>query len=436
MGGDAGQVRDLLIVGAGAAGLTAAIQARAAAPTLDVVAVDAARSLGAKILVSGGGRCNVTNETVRGTDFAGSSPHAVDKVLRQFDAARTRDWFAGLGVALKREEGGKLFPVSDRAREVLEALLAEATRRGVELRHPFRVESLAAVEGGFVAAGPQGEIAARRVILATGGQSLPKSGSDGHGFELARVLGHTVTPTVPALVPLLLAEGHPFRALSGVAVFARLEVREASGRRLAAAEGSLLFTHLGLSGPAALDISRHWILAAREDPRVTLVAVFAPGADPARLEAEFTALGGGTVRTVLGRRFPAAGGRGAAEPAADRLPERLIAALAELAGVEPATPGYRLPREARRRLVRGLTGLELPVVGDRGFTHAEATAGGVPLAELDLRTLESRRCRGLHLAGELCDVDGRLGGFNFQWAWSSGTVAGIGAARAACVQVR
>ena len=125
MGGDAGQVRDVLIVGAGAAGLTAAIQARAAAPALDVVAVDAARSLGAKILVSGGGRCNVTNESVRGVDFAGSSPHAVDKVLRQFDAARTRDWFAGLGVALKREEGGKLFPVSDRAREVLDALLAE-----------------------------------------------------------------------------------------------------------------------------------------------------------------------------------------------------------------------------------------------------------------------------------------------------------------------
>lgn len=426
MGASAEGRADLLVVGAGAAGLAAAIRAKATAPELAVVAVDGARSLGAKILVSGGGRCNVTNESVRGEDFAGSSPRAVDKVLRQFDAARTREWFAALGVELKREELGKLFPATDSARSVLDALLAEAARRGVVLLHPFRVESLVPVDGGFVAAGPQGELAARRAILATGGLSLPKSGSDGHGFALARALGHGVTPTAPALVPLVLAEGHPLRALSGVSTFARLEVREASGRRLAVAAGSLLLTHLGLSGPAALDISRHWILAARADPQVKLAAVFAPGVDPARLDAELVDLDGRTVRSALAQRFA---GAGTAE-APDRLPERLVGVLAQLAGVEPATPGYRLSRESRRKLVQGLTGLELPVVGDRGFAHAEATAGGVPLAELELNSLASRRCPGLHLAGEVCDVDGRLGGFNFQWAWSSGHVAGAGAARA------
>ncbi len=421
----AGRV-DLLVIGAGAAGLTAAIWAKRSVPELAVTAVDGARTLGAKILVSGGGRCNVTNEVVRGDDFAGSSPRAVDKVLRQFDAVRTREWFASLGVVLKGEEDGKLFPVTDRAQTVLEALLGECHRAGVELRHPFRVDALGAGEDGFVAAGPQGTIGARRVVLATGGCSLPKTGSDGAGFGLARELGHLPTETAPALVPLVLTEGHPFRALSGVATFARLEVRAPNGRRLAVAEGSLLFTHVGLSGPAALDISRHWILAARHDPQVRLVAVLAPRVEPERLEVELRDLGGRTVRTVLGQRFVGAG----TPSAPDRLPERLIEALAVLAGVEAATPGYRLPREARRRLVKGLTELELPVVGDRGYAHAEATAGGVPLAELELRSLESRRCPGLHLAGEVCDVDGRLGGFNFQWAWSSGQVAGVGAARA------
>ncbi|MCW5765708.1 MAG: NAD(P)/FAD-dependent oxidoreductase, partial [Phycisphaeraceae bacterium] len=198
---------DIAVVGAGAAGLMAAIAAeRAAAETerpLRVLVLDGARKLGAKILVAGGGRCNVTHYAVDESAYAGSSRHAIKQVLRAFGVERTVAFFAELGVELKREETGKLFPVTDDAHTVLDALLGEAARLGVELRHPWRVGAVEATVDGFVLRhaaadeAPKAEpITARRVILCTGGKSLPKSGSDGAGYELARSLGHTITPLV------------------------------------------------------------------------------------------------------------------------------------------------------------------------------------------------------------------------------------------------
>ncbi|HSM51392.1 MAG TPA: aminoacetone oxidase family FAD-binding enzyme [Thermoanaerobaculia bacterium] len=402
------------MVGAGAAGLFAAIWAARTAPGARVVALDGAARPGAKILVSGGGRCNLAHETVSGRDFHGSSPHAVEKVLRQFDVAATLAFFAGLGVVVRREEGGKLFPANGRARTVLDALLAEANRRGVEIRTSHRVAAVSPSGSGLLVSGPWGALAADRVVLATGGRSLPKSGSDGSGYALAASLGHRITPTLPALVPLLLAADHPFRSLAGLSAPVALAVRATSGRRLVEVTGPLLCTHFGISGPAVLDVSRHLLAARRADPGAHLVASFLPGRHAGEWEELLSSLGPRSVRALL----------------AESLPPRLAEALCRLAGVEPATPGYRLRREARRALVRSLTELPLPVEGDRGFVAAEVTAGGVPLAEIDLRTMASRRAPALHLCGEICDVDGRLGGFNFQWAWSSGQLAGLGAARA------
>ena len=400
---------DVVIVGAGAAGLMAGIEAGRAGGGRMIVALDGARRLGAKILVAGGGRCNVTHESVTERDFAGSSSGAIRKVLRRFDASRTVEFFRGIGVPLKREETGKIFPMSDDSHTVLEALLRAAREAGVHLIHPRRVEAVRREGDRFVVSGAGLELRAPRVILATGGRSLPRSGSDGHGWEIARSLGHTTTERIfPALVPLVLAEGSFVRTLAGVAAEATVEVRS-PGRRIASFTGGVLCTHFGLSGPAILDASRHFIDAHGRGLRPALRIDWLPGETAASLDARFRNLGSSTPGRLL---------RG-------RLPARLVRALCREAGVEPATPGHRLTREARRALVRTVIEAEMPVTGDRGFAHAEATAGGVPLSEIDPRTMASRVCQGLFLCGEICDVDGRIGGFNFQWAWSSGHVAGV-----------
>ncbi|MFN9369765.1 MAG: NAD(P)/FAD-dependent oxidoreductase [Planctomycetia bacterium] len=411
----------VLVVGAGAAGLFAATwagrTARRAGRQVSVRAVDGARRLGAKILVAGGGRCNVTHERVSADDYAGSTAPAIRKVLRRFDVAETVAFFAAAGVALKREETGKLFPVTDSARTVLDALVAEARAAGTEIVHPVRIDALARTADGFIATSAAETIRADRVILATGGKSLPKSGSDGGGFALATGLGHTLTaPIVPALVPLLLPAGHWITALSGLTLEAEVVLRTATGRRLRAVRGSTLCTHQGLSGPAVLDISRHWLVARHAEPGVTLTLNWLPGLDEAALDALL----------VAGQA------RGPLPLLRERLSERLARSLCAAAGVPAAGD---LPRDIRRRLAALVVATPLPISGDRGFAVAEATAGGVPLAEVRLETMESRICPGLHFAGELLDVDGRIGGFNFQWAWASGFVAGSSAASAGSVAV-
>ncbi len=431
---------DIAVVGAGAAGLMAAIQAgrRRAAR---VVALDGAARPGAKILVSGGARCNVTHDRVDESAFAGSSRHAIRKVLGRFGVERTVTFFKERRVELKREETGKLFPVTDDAHTVLDALLGTARDAGVELIHPWRVESIERAPGGFLltpsplhrgAPTPRppalghpsltpSRISARRVILAAGGQSLPKTGSDGHGYALVRALGHTVTHTWPSLVPLTLPKDHFVCALSGLTVPATLELRSESGKRLVSFTDSTLCTHFGLSGPSVMDISRYWLdqgsgVRGQGSGRGGggLFINWLPRESVESLDAALAALKNERAGAWLGAR----------------LPERLARALCGHAGVEPGTPGHQLTREGRRALARAACDLALSVTGSRGWNYAEVTAGGVPLSELHLDTMESRVCPGLHLCGEICDVDGRIGGYNFQWAWASGFVAGSSAAAA------
>jgi len=403
---------DVAVIGAGAAGLMAAIHAgRAGAGR--VVLLESAKRPGAKILVAGGGRCNVTHHEVTERDFAGSTPAAIRKVLRRFDVPATLEFFRGIGVELKREETGKLFPTTDDAATVLEALLRAAREAGAGLRAGCRVEEVRRDGGAFRVTGAWGVLEAGRVVISTGGRSLPKSGSDGHGFEIARSLGHSITRLVtPALVPLTLPGGHFVTQLSGLSAEATLTLRSGSGKEIVSVTGSTLCTHFGLSGPAVLDISRHYLHALAADPGVAITVSWLPGETAKSVDAGLLALGAASA----GRHL------------ASRLPERLARALCDAAGVDPSAPGRAMTRERRRALAIAVTATPLPVTGDRGYTHAEATAGGVPLAEIRLDTMESRVCPGLHLCGEICDVDGRIGGFNFQWAWSSGYVAGISVA--------
>jgi predicted Rossmann fold flavoprotein len=219
-----------------------------------------------------------------------------------------------------------------------------------------------------------------------------------------------MTPRVfPALVPLTLPRDHFICDLSGVTVPATLEVRASSGKKLASFTDSTLCTHFGLSGPSVLDISRYYTAAKFDDPGAALFINWLPDKTPEQVDADLLALGRVSPLRYL-HPF---------------MPERLARALCQQAGVEPTLPADQLTREQRKSLVRTITGLPLPVTGDRGFTYAEVTAGGVPLSEIHLDTMESRVCPGLYLCGEICDVDGRIGGYNFQWAWSSGYVAGV-----------
>jgi predicted Rossmann fold flavoprotein len=408
---------DIAIIGAGAAGLTAAIFARRTAPDARIVLLDGAPKIGAKILISGGGRCNVTHDVVTPDDFNGNR-NSIAKVLRTFTVEQTIAWFAEMGVTMKREETGKLFPVTDRARTVLDALLAACD--GVEIRTNSRVVSCefgghrppkAAAAAGALHT-TSGEFIARRVILATGGRSVPKTGSDGSGYALARSLGHTVGEVFPALVPLVLEVGHWMTKLSGTSLDAELSVRTESGRVLVRHRGSMLFTHFGLSGPVVLDISRHWIAS-----RGLLFANFLPGDTFESLEATL-------VRET--RRNPRAT---VASVLRGRVPERLLNAIAHPIASIPIPLG-KIAKEERRRIVRAFVDVPIPVIGDRGFDYAEVTADGVPLSEVELSTMASRLCDGLYLCGEILDVDGRIGGYNFQWAWASGRLAGLHAGRA------
>lgn len=406
---------DIAIVGAGAAGLATAIFTRRRDRTARVRLIDGARRPGAKILVSGGSRCNVTNVEVTERDFHGGSRAAIRQVLRSLPVAETVQFFAELGVPLHEEPNGKLFPDSNRSRDVLEALLAECAQLGVERLDGCRVHALTHEADRFALETSQGTLHATRVVLATGGQSLPKSGSDGGGYGLARALGHHLVPPVPALVPLLLdAHGTlPHATLSGVAHDVEIAVW-VDGRVTARVQGSLLWTHFGISGPAALDVSRHWTRAVQEGRRVALTLSVYPGltfdtADT-HLMALVAARPRATLQTVLAQDLPAA----------------LVSVVLQALQLDAAMPAGALTRDGRKRLAHALAEWTLPVTGSRGYNYAEVTAGGVALQEVNAKTMESRVCPGLFLVGEVLDVDGRLGGFNFQWAWASAATAARG----------
>lgn len=405
------EAADVLVVGGGAAGLMTAIFAARIRPDRKVLVLDGARKLGAKILVSGGGRCNVTNTVVTEADFNGGSSRFVRRVLRAFRVEQTVAFFEELGVRLHPEEGGKLFPDSNRAHTVLDALLGEVERRGVRILPSHRVISVAREDGRFLVKTPERSVSASRVVLATGGLSLPKSGSDGLGLDIAARLGHSIVPTTPALVPLVL-EGDFHRPLSGVSHPVELTVGAEGRASPVRIPGSLLWTHFGVSGPAVLDASRFWCRARLEGREATVSACLLPGDDFEMVEKRILAVAAERprlqIQNGLGAVIPTSVGR---------------AVLARI-GLSAETPLGHLAREDRRRLAHALLEWPLPVSGSRGYSFAEVTAGGIPLEEIDPSTMTSRMCPELYLVGEILDVDGRIGGFNFQWAWSTGAVAG------------
>ena len=401
---------DVVVIGAGAAGLLAA--ARAAERGRRTLLLEKNRRPGIKILMSGGTRCNLTHATDnRGIVEAFGPPgRFLYSALAALGVQDTIDLFEGEGVATKVEETGKVFPVSNKAADVLDALLRRLRRSGAVLALGEPVLDLRRTEAGFALATPQRVVGSARVILTSGGQSYPGSGTTGDGYGFAAGLGQTIVTPRPALVPVTVTA--PWVAgLRGVTV-PDVAVRVVEGGAvLATRRGSLLFAHFGLSGPVVLDVSR----AVSGHPR------------PDTLGLELDLLPGmktDALDDFLRTEALVSGKKQLAGVLAAHLPRRLCDTLLSLAGLPIERKAAALGKADRLRLVRLTKGLRVPVTGTLGFGRAEVTAGGVALDEVDSRSLCSKLVPGLWIAGEILDLDGPIGGYNFQAAFSTGWLAG------------
>jgi predicted Rossmann fold flavoprotein len=411
---------EVIVVGAGAAGLVAAVEA--AQRGRRTLLLEKNRRPGVKILMSGGTRCNLTHATdkwgiIRAYGEQGNFLHSA---LAALSPAELVALIESEGVPTKTEETGKIFPVSNRATDVLGALLRRLERTSTELalaEPATQIDRLPA--GGFHVQTAARTITAHNLIITVGGKSYPGSGTTGDGYAWAAALGHTIVPPRPALVPLTASEAW-VHSLSGVTVpdvGLSLAVVSAAGgcgwksKPRPEARGSFLFTHFGLSGPSVLDISRH-ITALADPTSAQLVCDFLPGLSADELDQQ------------LRQAASADGKRQVAAMLGERLPRRLVEALLLRAGVSPELRGAELSKSARAAIASACKRKQVSLTGTRGFAKAEVTAGGVALDEIDSRTMQSKLVPGLYFAGEILDLDGPIGGYNFQAAFSTGTLAG------------
>jgi predicted Rossmann fold flavoprotein len=386
----------------------------AAAGGADVVLIERTKDGGRKILISGGGRCNVLPAQLDETRFVtDSSPNLLRKMVRAWPLTEQIAFFEDeLRIPLVEEtESAKLFPVSNKARDVRDGLLSHARATGVELLMDTHVTGIAPVHAGWwrVERERGSPLDVDAVIVSTGGLSVPNTGSDGFGLAALARLGHAVHPTYAALTPLT-ADPAPFARLAGVSLTVTLTAR--SEQRSATATGGFLFTHHGYSGPSVLDVS-HVAVRSRAEK-----------GPPARISVRWTRLGDKEWESALKPH----GARTVAGAVRAEMPDRLATTLLERAAIDPTRLLTELRRDERLRLIETLVRGELPWTGDEGYKKAEVTGGGVSLAEIDPRTMESKKHPGLFICGEVLDAFGPIGGYNFYWAWATGRAAGIGSA--------
>lgn len=402
--------KQVVVIGAGAAGTMAAIFAvRAGAQT---TLIERTHDGGRKILISGGGRCNVLPSQVDESRFVtDSSSNVLRKMVRAWPLAEQRDFFENtLGIPLVEEtETRKLFPASHKARDVRDGLMAYARQLGVRCQMDTRVTDIAPSASTWTVTTDAGDqCLADAVVVATGGLSVPNTGSDGAGLNILRALGHTMHNTYAALTPLTAAPS-AFTELSGISL--RVSLVAESEERKATASGGFLFTHRGYSGPSVLDVS-HVAVRARTEHT-----------SPARLRVQWTSRDAAAWELALKPH----GARTVTGALRAELPDRLVTVLLEQAGVDPTRPLSELRREERLLLINVLTRGELPWAGDESYKKAEVTGGGVALSDVNPRTMESRHQPGLYLCGEVLDAFGPIGGYNFLWAWATGRAAGAAA---------
>ena len=410
---------DLIVVGGGAAGMMAAITA--ARLGTDVCLVERNPKVGRKLYITGKGRCNVTNhcspqELLSATPRNGKFLYSA---AERTPPSWVEEFFAALGVPLKVERGNRVFPVSDRAADIIDALFRELRRLGVPILQG-RVSALDCREGA-VCGVELGEekartgLACQAIILATGGLSYPATGSTGDGYEFARALGHTIVEPRPSLVPLEVP-GEDCPRMQGLALKnVLLTVKNQKGKAVFREQGELLFTHFGLSGPLVLSASAHMRDFARDRYRCHID--LKPALDEATLDAR------------LVRELTQGANRDMDNLMGALLPRLMIPVVLERAGIPGEKKAHDLTRGERRRLLEQLKDFALDISGPRPVAEAIVTSGGVKVGEVDPRTMASKKVRGLFFAGELLDVDAYTGGFNLQIAWATGRAAGEGASR-------
>lgn len=401
-------IYDCVVIGASAAGLMTAITAKSKG--IRLLVLEGQKKPGAKILMSGGTRCNVTNKNVTENDYESENLRFVKHVLSAFPSAKTITFFENLGVRFVCEEGGKYFPTTHSGKTILDALLNCLEKNKIELQLNRRVDSIERYDDGFIVKGSGFSLTSRTVVLCTGGLSYPSTGSDGGGYAIAQLFGHTLVRTMPSLTPFT-TDDADWKSISGTALPCRLTLK--SGKDKKVFEGDFLFTHFGFSGPVSLNMSRHW-LRLKESSQRELYVNWLPDWKEEDLKAWIIQYANQfpkrLVKTLL----------------AEKLPERFVEIFLKKLKLNSDMIINQLTGPQRNLVVKELMQYPLEVSGVVGYSKAEATAGGINLNEIDSRTMESGKQPGLFFAGEICDVDGRIGGFNFQWAWASGYAAGRG----------
>ena len=426
---------DVIIIGAGAAGLMAA--AAAAARGLQVLVLEKNAKIGVKILMSGGTRCNITHHCdIRAiVDAFGKQGRFLHSALAALSPEDVIEKIESMGVATKVESTGKIFPVSDRAIDVRDALVKLATKSGANIQTEQTVVSIdrtaepptsdaaaAEVSPTFTVRTTDDAFFCRSVLITSGGRSFPGCGTTGDGYDWARHFGHSIVNTVPALTPVV-CHVDWLHALKGITIEdVALEIHVDSAKTtkkkktLNTGRGPLLFTHFGLSGPTAMNLSRTISLFETNDrndgSRLKIVCDFLPEYSADSLESEFRA------------RKKSAGKQPVFRELSTLIPRRLAETLMQHSDIAVNHPMAELSNAQLARLTAALKRTEIPVHGTMGFRKAEVTAGGVNLKEVDSRDMQSKLCPGLFFAGEILDLDGPIGGFNFQAAFSTGWLAG------------
>ena len=401
----------IAVIGAGAAGMMAA--ATALAEGAEVLVFEQNERPGRKLGITGKGRCNLTNDCPV-DEFLRSvtkNPRFLHSAVARFSPADTMAYFEALGVPLKIERGARVFPVSDRAADVVDAL-SSAMRGAMRVRG--HVEAIVPTADGFAVTCGGRDYTAGRVILATGGLSYPRTGSDGSGYRLAEALGHRVTPLLPSLVPLESPDGD-CRRMQGLALKnVALTIKDPSGRTVYEDFGEMLFTHFGLSGPMVLSASAHLHLPSLEG--YTAVIDLKPALDEKTLDNRLLS------------ELSAGANRDLSNILATLLPSSMIGVALSRLGLAADRKGHSIKKEERRRILALLKSFRIPLSGPRPIDEAIVTSGGIDVAEVDPRTMESRLVRGLYFAGEILDVDAYTGGFNLQIAFSTARLAAKAAA--------
>lgn len=410
-------MKKIVVIGGGAAGLLAAHTA--AQSGAQVTLLEKMPQPGKKLRITGKGRCNLTNdappaEIIKNLPGNGKFLYSA---INAFQSADTIAFFERLGVPTKVERGGRVFPVSDKAADVVDALVCALLEAGVRIVRACKAAKILAADGAArgVQAADGAEYEADAVILATGGASYPATGSSGDGYELARALGHSITPLKPSLVPLETEEEWVKEAQGLSLRNVRLTVL-ADGKKEAELFGEMLFTHFGVSGPLVLSASRAATAALARGAQVDAVIDLKPA-----LTAE-------TLDKRIQRDFEKFSRKQLKNALHELLPAKLIGVAMDLAYLDPEKWVHQITRAERQRLADTLKRLTLTVRGPRPLAEAIVTAGGVSTKEIDPKTLASKLVRGLYFAGEVIDVDGYTGGYNLQAAFSTGYAAGKHAA--------